>query len=64
MINDTEIDIDAGVAIGNAKLQTEVREVTKTCLRLESIRRKMTMGQLIDWIVATFPIDGVPKITS
>ncbi|MEG4977211.1 hypothetical protein [Microcoleus sp. K4-B3] len=64
MINDNEIDITAIVTTSSAKLQTEVSEITKSYLRHESIRRKVTMGQLLDEIVKLFSNGDVPKITS
>ncbi|MEG4225541.1 hypothetical protein QUA35_06660 [Microcoleus sp. N9_B2] len=64
MIDDNVIDINAGVTISSAKLQTEVSETTKSYLRHESIRRKVTMGQLLDEIVKLFSSGDVPEITS
>ncbi|MEG4964567.1 hypothetical protein, partial [Microcoleus sp. K4-C2] len=64
MINDNEIDITAIVTTSGVKLQTEVSEITKSYLRIEAIRRKMTMGQLIDWIVESFSSIDLPKSTS
>jgi hypothetical protein len=63
MINDSDI-IPDGIVINNCvKLQTEVNESTKNYLRIEAIRRRLTMGQLLDEIVRMFCID-VPKSTS
>ncbi|MEG4459189.1 hypothetical protein [Microcoleus sp. N9_A1] len=64
MIDDNVIDINAGVTISSAKLQTEVSETTKSYLRHESIRRKVTMGQLLDEIVKLFSSGDVPESTS
>lgn len=64
MINDTEIDINTVVLTSGVKLQTEVSENTKSYLRIEAIRRHLTMGQLIDEIVTLFSSGDVPKITS
>jgi len=45
-----------------AKLQTSVAPETHIYLRLEALRRRLTMGQLLDEIVGRY-ID-VPKSTS
>ncbi|MEG4459171.1 hypothetical protein [Microcoleus sp. N9_A1] len=63
--NETVTDSITRSITGNSsiKLQTEVSESTKNYLRIESIRRHLTMGQLLDEIVKMFCID-VPEITS
>ncbi|MEG4323598.1 MULTISPECIES: hypothetical protein [unclassified Microcoleus] len=63
MINDSETDVNAVIVNCNVKLQTEVAETTKKYLRIEAIRRRLTMGQLLDEIVAMICSD-VSKSTS
>ena len=64
MIDDNEIDINTVTTTSSVTLQTEVSENTKTYLRIEAIRRKLTMGQLLDEIVKLFSSGDVPKSTS
>lgn len=64
MIDDTEIDINTVTTNNGVKLQTEVSETTKSYLRIEAIRRGLTMGQLLDEIVKLFSSGDVPKSTS
>lgn len=63
MINNSEIDVDAVTRNSGIKLQTEVAETTKNYLRLEAVRRHLTMGQLIDELVALLR-DSVSETTS
>lgn len=64
MIDNNETDDDIVTITSGVKLQTEVSEATKSYLRLEAIRRHLTMGQLLDEIVKLFCNGDVPKITS
>jgi hypothetical protein len=67
MIDNSEINVNAttdDVTTGGVKLQTEVSRDTKNYLRLEAVRRQLTMGQLIDEIVRMFCQQDVPKSTS
>jgi hypothetical protein len=67
MIDSSEIDVNAttdDVTNNGVKLQTEVSRDTKNYLRLEAVRRQLTMGQLIDEIVKIFSQQDVPKSTS
>jgi hypothetical protein len=67
MIDNSEIDVNAttdDVTDGGVKLQTEVSRETKNYLRLEAVRRHLTMGELIDEIVQMFCQQDVPKSTS
>ena len=67
MIDNSEIDVNAttnDVSAGGVKLQTEVSVTTKNYLRLEAVRRHLTMGQLIDEILQMFCQQDVPKSTS
>jgi hypothetical protein len=67
MIDNSEIDVNAttnDVSDGGVKLQTEVSVTTKNYLRLEAVRRHLTMGQLIDEILQMFCQQDVPKSTS
>lgn len=67
MIDNSEIDVNAttdDVTDGGVKLQTEVSVTTKNYLRLEAVRRHLTMGQLIDELVQMFCQQDVPKSTS
>jgi len=67
MIDNSEINVNAttdDVTDGGVKLQTEVSRDTKNYLRLEAVRRQLTMGQLIDEIVKMFCQQDVPKSTS
>ncbi|MEG4032082.1 hypothetical protein QUA26_28185 [Microcoleus sp. Pol12A4] len=63
MIDDNATITDAITTNIGVKLQTEVNENTKNYLRIEAIRRHLTMGQLLDEIVKMFCLD-VPKSTS
>jgi len=63
MIDDNAIVTDTVINNSSVKLQTEVNENTKNYLRIEAIRRRLTMGQLLDEIVKMFCLD-VPKSTS
>ena len=62
MIDNSEIDINAVTTNSTVKLQTEVSKLTKNYLRLEAIRRGLTMGQLLDELLKMFY--DVPEITS
>lgn len=64
MIEDSEISVNAGVTNGNARLQTEVSETTKSYLRIESIRRGVTMGQLLNLMVELFCKNDVSQTNS
>lgn len=67
MIDNTEIDVNAttdDVTDSGVKLQTEVSVTTKNYLRVEAVRRHLTMGQLIDEIVQMICQQDVPKSTS
>jgi hypothetical protein len=67
MTNNTEIDVNVAtddVTDNFVKLQTEVSVTTKNYLRVEAVRRHLTMGQLIDEIVQMFCQQDVPKSTS
>lgn len=60
----TEISANAttdDVTADGVKLQTEISATTKNYLRIESVRRNLTMGQLIDEIVQMFCQPNVPK---
>lgn len=47
----------------NVKLQTEILTTTKDYLRIEAVRRRITMGQLIDeWVQLL--CESVPETTS
>lgn len=64
MIENSEIDINTVATTSGVNLQTEVSVDTKTYLRIEAIRRRLTMGQLLDEMVKLFLSGDVPKITS
>lgn len=64
MNNDSNAQISVIANAGNVKLQTEVLAVTKNYLRIEAVRRHLTMGQLIDEWVQLLLSEGVPKSTS
>jgi hypothetical protein len=49
--NNSDIQVITAVDNGGVKLQTEVSEKTRNYLRVESVRRRITMGQLIDELV-------------
>lgn len=51
MNNDSDIQLITAIDHNGVKLQTEISEDTKNYLRVESVRRHMTMGQLIDELV-------------
>ncbi|MBD0339410.1 MAG: hypothetical protein ICV61_00470 [Microcoleus sp. Co-bin12] len=67
-MSNNEIDINAtttdDVTNGGVKLQTEVSVTTKIYLRVEAVRRNVTMGQLIDEMVRTLFFPNVAKSTS
>ncbi|MEG3844736.1 hypothetical protein [Microcoleus sp. herbarium14] len=46
------------------KLQTEISQDTKDFLRLESVRRHISMGMLIDELVRKFHLLSVSETTS
>jgi len=63
--NENDVNgISCDVTDGGVKLQTEVSLATKNYLRVEAVRRHLTMGQLIDEIVQMFCQQDVPKSTS
>lgn len=64
MNNDSNAQISVIANAGNVKLQTEVLAVTKNYLRIEAVRRHLTMGQLIDEWVQLLLSESVPKSTS
>ena len=64
MICNSEIDVNTttgDVTNGGVKLQTEVSIATKNYLRVEAVRRHLTMGQLIDEIVQMLCQQDVPE---
>jgi hypothetical protein len=64
MIDNSEIVVNAttdDVTNSSVKLQTEVSVSTKNYLRLEAVRRQLTMGQLIDEIVQVLCQQGAQK---
>jgi hypothetical protein len=64
MICNSEIDVNTttdDVTNGGVKLQTEVSIATKNYLRVEAVRRHLTMGQLIDEIVQILCQQDVPE---
>ncbi|MBD0307571.1 MAG: hypothetical protein ICV80_05355 [Microcoleus sp. T1-bin1] len=67
-MSNNEIDINAtttdDVTNGGVKMQTEVSVTTKIYLRVEAVRRNVTMGQLIDEMVRTLFFPNVAKSTS
>ena len=61
MINNNETDtIDT---ISGVNLQTEVSAETKSYLRIEAIRRGITMGKLLDGMVKLILAGDISKIT-
>lgn len=62
MINNNEIDTIA--TINGVNLQTEVSAETKSYLRIEAIRRGLTMGKLLDEMVRLILAGDISKITS
>jgi hypothetical protein len=62
MINDGETDVNVVATNSTVKLQTEVSKLTKNYLRLEAVRRGLTMGQLLDELLKMFY--DVSKTTS
>ncbi len=62
MINNNETDTIA--TISGVNLQTEVSAETKSYLRIEAIRRGITMGKLLDGMVKLILAGDISKITS
>lgn len=63
MDTDSTIQTIDTVTVSGVKLQTEVNANTKNYLRIEAIRRGLTMGQLLNEIVDRL-LCSVPEITS
>lgn len=62
MINNNETDTIT--TINGVNLQTEVSAETKSYLRIEAIRRRITMGKLLDEMVKLILAGDISKITS
>lgn len=63
-MTNNNINISPVLTTSGVKLQTEVSADTKSYLRIEAIRRSLTMGQLLDEIVKLLLSGDIPKITS
>lgn len=62
MINSNKTDTIT--TINGVNLQTEVSAETKSYLRIEAIRRGITMGKLLDEMVKSILAGDISKITS
>lgn len=63
MDTDSAIQTIDTVNVSGVKLQTEVNVNIKNYLRVEAVRRGLTMGQLLNEIVGRL-LCSVPEITS
>lgn len=64
MTQNNGVSINAGITVVSVRLQTEVNESTKNYLRIEAIRRNVTMGQLLDEIIKLFCNEGTSENVS
>ncbi|MEG5048578.1 hypothetical protein [Microcoleus sp. B4-C1] len=64
MIATTKASVNTDSTLFSVRLQTEVNEFTKNYLRIEAIRRNVTMGQLLDELIKQFCNEGVSEDVS